>query len=282
MPELPEVEVLVRYLQQVLPGRRIRAVTVKRPKSVRPDSVAVFEQSLKGQSVVSVTRRAKYLIFELEQRSRKTQMLGHLGMTGRMYVQPKADSLPKHTAASFELDKGRFVFEDTRYFGRLSLCLESLAKLGPEPLSEAFNSADFFRGLQRSRQAIKVRLLASDLVVGVGNIYASEALFRATIDPRIPSNKLTRAQAKRLHAAIQATLQEAIALGSTLPLDWSGKEGRDQLFYFGRESGAKSNEERLLVYGRKGEPCHRCGAQIQRVVQAARSTFFCVRCQKTR
>ena len=282
MPELPEVEVLVGYLQQVLPGRKIVAVDVGRSKSVRPDSATVFAKSLKGLKFRSVGRRAKYLIFELEHRSRRIQMLGHLGMTGRMYVQAKSVPQPKHTAVSFELDKGRFVFEDTRYFGRLSCDLKSLNKLGPEPLSDGFECGGFGRGLQRSRQAIKVRLLATDLVVGVGNIYASEALFRARIDPRVASNKLTKTQVTRLHAAIRATLEEAIELGSTLPLDWAGKAGRDKLFYFGREPGVKSYEERLLVYGRDGEPCRSCGTLIQRVIQASRSTFFCVSCQKSR
>ena len=224
----------------------------------------------------------KYLLFDLEENARVQRVLGHLGMTGRMYVQKQDAVLPKHRAVSFELDRGRFVFEDTRYFGRMSLDLSSLNDLGPEPLTDAFEMKGFRLALGRSRQAIKVRLLSPDLVVGVGNIYASESLFRARILPTTPANRLTRPMSERLFHAIRDVLSEAIRLGSTLPLDWSGQAGRDGLFYFGQKAGGENYEERLRVYGREGEACDACGTPIKRIVQAARSTFYCSRCQGRR
>ena len=279
MPELPEVEVLVAYLQQALPGRKILSVDVRRPKSVRPNQPSEFVEGLLGFRFERVDRRAQFLVFHLRDKALDRYLLGHLGMTGRMYIQPKKAPLPKHAAVALELDKGRFVFEDTRYFGRMSLDLSALESLGPEPLSEAFQSASFHTHLKRSRQAIKVRLLATDLVVGVGNIYASEALHRAGIDPRTHACRLSKERARRLHAAIRDILSEAIQLGSTLPLDWAGKNTGDQLFYFGREKDSKGTEERFRVYGREGKSCMACGTPIRRVVQAARSTFFCPKCQ---
>ncbi|MCS1407988.1 MAG: Formamidopyrimidine-DNA glycosylase [Verrucomicrobia subdivision 3 bacterium] len=282
MPELPEVEVLVRHLQQVLPGRRVAKVSVIREKSVRPNKAAEFAQALLRHRFDTVQRRAKFLIFTLSAKSFELSLIGHLGMTGRIYVQKKTAPLPKHAAVVIELDRGRFVFEDTRYFGRMTLDRTCLNNLGPEPLSNEFEWKTFHRGLQHSGQAIKVRLLAQDLVVGVGNIYACEALFRAGIDPRATSSQLTREQVRHLQRCIQETMAEAIALGSTLPLDLAGTESTDGLFYFGQKRGVNTYEERLLVYGRKGEPCYRCQAKIQRIVQAARGTFFCPRCQTRR
>ena len=167
MPELPEVQVLVQALQQVLPGRIIEKVTVCRKKSVRPDSASAFAKRLEGMRFYSIQRRAKFLLFNLWDRSETLQILGHLGMTGRMYLQPKTSELPKHTALWMKLDRGNFIFEDTRYFGRMSFNLDALDRLGPEPLSNDFDLAGFRDKLKRSRQAIKVRLLATDLVVGV-------------------------------------------------------------------------------------------------------------------
>lgn len=279
MPELPEVQVLVQSLQQTLPGRTINKVTICREKSVRPDSATAFVKRLKGLQFQSVQRRAKYLLFNLCDRAESLQILGHLGMTGRMFLQSKKSQRPKHTALWMELDRGNFVFEDTRYFGRMSFNLDALDRLGPEPLSDDFELAGFREKLKRSRQAIKVRLLATDLVVGVGNIYASEALYRSRIHPQTPANQITAIQARRLHKAIRETLGEAIELGSSLALDWAGKQNRDGLFYFGGQQQS-SDEERFFVYGKEGDPCIRCGAGIRRLVQAARSTFFCPRCQK--
>jgi formamidopyrimidine-DNA glycosylase len=204
-------------------------------------------------------------------------------MTGRMYLQPVGAPLPKHAAVVLQLGTDNFVFEDTRYFGRLTLDTTSIQKLGPEPLGASFSSSQLYEALRRSRQPIKVKLLDQSLVAGVGNIYASEALFRAQISPRIAASRLSRSQVDRLWFAVREVLSQAIAGGSTVPLDFSGQAEVDRLFYFGQQpDNANSFEERLRVYDRAGQACGRCGTAIKRVVQAARSTFYCPQCQKSR
>lgn len=283
MPELPEVEVLVRHLTPVLNGERIRTVEVRRPRVIRPNTAAAFEQALVGARFTGVTRRAKYLVFTLDASGGRAPftLLGHLGMTGRMYVARRSAALPVHAAVILGLGARRFVFEDARYFGRLTLDTSALGRLGPEPLERGFTPAAFHSGLRRSSQAIKVRLLDQGLVAGVGNIYASEALFRARLSPQLAANRLNREQAVRLHRAIRRVLREAIHFGSTVPLDWEGRGDGDSLFYYGRASGATGDHyhERLAVYDRAGLPCRRCGQAIRCIVQAGRSTYYCPECQ---
>jgi formamidopyrimidine-DNA glycosylase len=178
-----------------------------------------------------------------------------------------------------DLGEESLILEDTRYFGRLTLDTSAVKRLGPEPLDDAFDKLAFGRSLKRSRQAIKVRLLDQALVAGIGNIYASEALFCARIPPRLPSRKLSRSKAARLWRAIRKVLAEAIAGGSTVPLNFGGNRS-DGLFYFGRAADTPDYyEERLRVYGRAGRRCPDCGSLIKRIRQAARSTFYCPRCQ---
>jgi formamidopyrimidine-DNA glycosylase len=202
-------------------------------------------------------------------------------MTGRIFVAEHGTALPKHTAVVFDLGSRRLVFEDTRYFGRLTLDAAVLARLGPEPLADAFTPEVFAIALGRSAQAIKIKLLDQALVAGVGNIYASEALFRARLSPRLAARRLRPEQIRRLWQTIRDVLGEAIACGSTLPLNFGSGGNRDGLFYFGRVPGAPDYyNERLLVYDRDGQPCTACGVPLRRIVQAARSTFFCPGCQR--
>jgi formamidopyrimidine-DNA glycosylase len=281
MPELPEVEVLTRYLRPVISGKRIRNVAVRRAKILKPTSVREFRKALVGAKFTGLSRRGKYLLFELRSKisGKPVALLGHLGMTGKMFVLPKKEPLPKHTAVVFDLGRENFIYEDTRYFGRMTLELSAVAKLGPEPLSDDFQPAAFARALKRSRQAIKIKLLDQSLVAGVGNIYASEALFRAHISPKRAANRLTFIQVKKLWHAIREVLTAAIAGGSTVQLNFTGGKS-DGLFYFGRAHGTPDYyEERLQVYDRAGKPCVKCGRSIKRIVQAARSTFFCPHCQ---
>lgn len=282
MPELPEVEVLVRQLDPLLRGRTVRGVFVGRAKVVQPNSAEELSARLVGVTFGPTTRRAKFLLFELRRgkRAQPFTLVGHLGMTGRMFLQPKQAPLPKHTAVSLDLGRERFVFEDTRYFGRFNLDPAALAKLGPEPLSEDFTVAAFAAALKRSSQPIKVKLLDQSLVAGIGNIYASEALFRAGISPRRAANRVRRDQVVRLRDTVREVLAEAIACGSTIPLDFAaGKGGR---FDYGAatDAGANFYDERLRVYDREGEPCVTCGTPIRQCVQAARSTYWCARCQR--
>ena len=283
MPELPEVEVLVRHLAPLLKGRTIRAVRVRRAKVLAPASHREFTHALLGARFCGLSRRGKYLLFRLRQAKQAEPRIlaGHLGMTGRMYLLPAKARLPRHAAVVLNLGRENFVFEDTRYFGRLTLDLRALAKLGPEPLGPEFRVGRFAAALGRSTQPIKVKLLDQSLLAGVGNIYASEALFRAGIAPTLPARRLRQAQVKQLWRALREVLREAIACGSTVPLNYAGQGARDGLFYFGRAPGAPDYyQERLRVYDRAGQPCPECRAVIKRRVQAARSTFYCPRCQR--
>jgi formamidopyrimidine-DNA glycosylase len=192
--------------------------------------------------------------------------LGHLGMTGRMFLQPHSLALPKHAALVLDLGKLRFVYEDTRYFGRFTLDTSAVDSLGPEPLSADFTTDGFALALKRSAQPIKVKLLDQS---------------RAKISPRRAARSLKRTEVERLHAEIRVVLQEAIDCGSTIPLDFAGEKTKDRLFYFGRAADAGDYyAERLVVYDRKGKPCPTCESPIKRIVQAARSTFYCPRCQR--
>jgi formamidopyrimidine-DNA glycosylase len=285
MPELPEVEILVRHLQGVLPGRRIRGVIVHRPRVIRPTSVSTLCRVLRDVRFVQVTRRAKYLVFELESghvgSASPLRLLGHLGMSGRMHLLSPGSPRPKHTAVEIVLDRGRFIFEDPRYFGRLTLDLRPLGVLGPEPLGSGFTLEAFQRLLGRSHQAIKVRLLNQAIAAGVGNIYASEALYRARIHPSVPTRRLGLGRLAALRRSIRAVLRQAIAWGSTVPLDWSRTASSDAVFYYGRDPTAPDHyQERLRVYDRAGEPCRHCRAPIRKMVQAGRGTYFCPVCQR--
>ncbi|HEX5219067.1 MAG TPA: bifunctional DNA-formamidopyrimidine glycosylase/DNA-(apurinic or apyrimidinic site) lyase [Verrucomicrobiae bacterium] len=280
MPELPEVEVLARHLGPLIAGKRIRKVTVRRARVLRPTTPRQLQRTLTGARFDHLIRRGKYLVFGLTSRNRKPiPLLGHLGMTGRMYLLPRNGALPKHAAVVLDLGAEQFVYEDARYFGRLTLDTSAMAPLGPEPLGNEFTIDVFADALARSPRAIKIKLLDQELVAGIGNIYASEALYLAGISPQLPANRLSPDQIKRLHRAIRKVLTHAIHFGSTIPLNHSGKNG-DGLFYFGLADDAPDfYEERLRVYDRGGQPCSRCRTPIRRIVQAARSTFFCPQCQ---
>jgi formamidopyrimidine-DNA glycosylase len=286
VPELPEVEVLVRHLNRLLPGRVIRVVRVLRPRIARPTKVEELQTALVGARFASVTRRGKFLLFHMETSRRRcgVTLLGHLGMTGRMYLLEAPRQLPKHAAIVLDLGEHKFVFEDTRYFGRFTLDCAAVEKLGVEPLGEHFTSQLLGAALQASRQPIKVKLLDQAAVCGVGNIYASEALHVARISPLTSARSLSPQQLQRLHLAIRSVLLEAVAAGSTVPLNFSGEGARDGVFYYGSTPETPASyEERLRVYDRAGAPCLRgCGASIKRIVQAGRSTYFCPRCQPRR
>jgi formamidopyrimidine-DNA glycosylase len=276
------VEVLVRHLEPLLRNKTVRAVEVQRSKVLAPTDLGEFSRELCGATFTGLSRRGKYLVFSLRPavKRRPFRMIGHLGMTGRMYLLPAKATLPKHAAVVLALGRTKFVFEDTRYFGRLTLDESALNGLGPEPFNGQFTAAAFGQGLGRSGQAIKIKLLDQSLVAGVGNIYASEALFRAGISPRIAARRLRPAQVSALWRAVRQVLTEAIESGSTVPLDYSGTGARDGLFYFGRAAGTPDYYvERLRVYDRAGQPCVQCGTAIRRLVQAARSTFYCPDCQ---
>jgi formamidopyrimidine-DNA glycosylase len=283
MPELPEVEVLVRHLAPLLKHKTIRHVEVRHPKVIRPTPLRQFIGTLVGAEFLAVSRRAKYLVFTLRPAADGPPfvMLGHLGMTGRMFLQPSEGTPPKHAAVALHLGDDMLVYEDTRYFGKLTLDGSALSRLGPEPFDVECSAGYLANALRRSTQPVKVKLLDQSLVAGVGNIYASEVLFSARISPRTPARRLTGAQIERLRRSLRTVLTEAIAWGSTVPLDWAGAGAGDGLFYYGLAEGAPDYyTERLRVYDREGRECVNCGQPIKRIIQAARSTFYCPRCQR--
>lgn len=274
MPELPEVEHVVRALRPVVVGRRILAAELKL-KRISPDvSRPAFDRQLKNLRVMSVGRRGKYILFELE--SGKL-LATHLRMTGKFIALQTDDELPPYAHVVFYLDnEKRLVFCDMRQFGRMRIVADSrrlpkeLLALAPEPLSEDFTEAYFLDTLARSRRSLKTLLLDQTRVLGLGNIYAVEALFLARIHPLKLAHTLSKPRARKLHEAIRLILQEAIDAGSTLKIDLN--DGNSS--YFG------SSERFWRVYEREGEPCVNCGTRIRRIAHGGRSTYFCPRCQR--
>ena len=291
---MPEVEILARHLRRLLRGKTIRSASVRRERATRPTRPREFEKAVAGAKFKELTRRGKYLLFQLQGRRVRAPglkkgrrefepavltLLGHLGMSGRMFVALKNEEPPKHAAVVFDLGNRNFIYEDRRYFGRMTLDLSPLTELGPE--ASDFSPDAFAAALKGSRQPIKIKLLDQSLIAGVGNIYASEALFRARVSPKLAANRLTPTQSKKLLSAICDVLNEAIKFGSTVGLKtMSGKS--DALFYFD-DGGEGYYERRLRVYDREGKPCvNKCGANIERITQGARSTYFCPHCQRRR
>jgi len=280
MPELPEVEVLLRHLAPRLVGRTIERVRVLDSRSLRQCSPASVRHALTAARFQSLRRRGKHLVCEIRKPSHDASLLIHLGMTGRLYLTGRAGSPGRHATVVLKIGREYLVFEDARRLGGLTLDRSVLDRLGPEPLTTGFTVDALSQALAGSRQPLKVRLLDQSVVAGLGNIYASEALFLARIDPRIPSCQLDKAALQRLRNAIRRVLSHAIRLGSSLPLDFNGSSSINDLFYFGHAPGLTGGHgERFRVYDREGKPCRHCKAPVKRAVQSGRSTFFCPRCQ---
>ncbi|HEX2091607.1 MAG TPA: bifunctional DNA-formamidopyrimidine glycosylase/DNA-(apurinic or apyrimidinic site) lyase [Longimicrobiaceae bacterium] len=271
MPELPEVETIVRGLDRLVPGSRIREAEVIRPDLIEGEDAASFAEGLRGARIVRVARRAKNILVHLD----SGLLVVNLGMTGRLLVRSPDDPPPTHLGVRLRLEDGRELdYHDVRRFGRLQRFtgegwLRREEALGVEPLSDDFTAEHLYDLTRRSRVAVKTWLMDQRRVVGVGNIYASEALFRAGIDPRRHASSLTRPEAARLRDTVREVLQEAIDFRGTTLLDYRDAQG---------ESGAFA--ARLQVYDRAGEPCRVCGSPVERIVQGGRSTFFCPSCQR--
>lgn len=271
MPELPEVEHVVRALSPIIVGRRILAAELKL-KRIAPDvSRPAFDRQLRNSKITAVGRRGKYILFQLESGH---VLATHLRMTGKFVSLTTDESLPPYAHVIFYLDdERRLVFCDMRQFGRMRIFRKpprELESLAPEPLSDDFTEEYFIETLSRSRRPLKQLLLDQTRVLGLGNIYAVEALFLAGVNPMKPSNKLSKPRGRKLYQAIRDVLREAIDAGSTLRIDLADGNGS----YFG------TTERFWRVYEREGEPCVRCGTKIRRVVQGGRSTYYCSRCQK--
>ena len=275
MPELPEVEHIVRALRPVITGRRIVGVDLRQRKLAPGISPGTFKRKLSGTTVGGVNRRGKFILLELDS---DQVLMVHLRMTGKFVCIGAEAQLPPYAHVIFYLDnERRLIFSDMRQFGRMKIVTASglhatreLSMLAPEPLSDQFTPEYLRATLSGSRRTLKQVLLDQTKVVGLGNIYASEALFLGRISPFASAANLSKRRTVRLHQAIRDVLQEAIQCGSTLKIDLQDGGGS----YFG------TLERFWRVYEREAEPCVNCGAHIRRVVHAGRSTYFCPRCQR--
>jgi formamidopyrimidine-DNA glycosylase len=276
VPELPEVEIAARNLRAWTSGRSVVRVEAA-PKArhvFRPSTPRAFARAVAGARFREIRRIGKQLLVFLEQGGAPLGLLAHLGMTGKWLRRPPSDPPTRFSRARFHLDDGAVLhFDDLRLFGRLRVVpgarfeeVPELAALGPDPLEVGVDRQRLAEALLRSRLAVKVRIMDQAILPGVGNIQASEALFRARVDPRRPSSALLLREVKAIAEAVVASIEESIA-----------REEGPEITYV-EEPGA---ENPFLVYGREGERCPRCRrATIARVVQAQRSTFFCPRCQR--
>jgi len=271
MPELPEVETTRRGLEPHLLGQRIDAVIV-RNRALRWPVPRNFARLATGCSVQGVGRRGKYLLIDCG----RGWIILHLGMSGSLQIVPGSTPAGKHDHVDLLLGSGSAVrLTDPRRFGAVlweradPLRHPLLARLAPEPLTAAFNAAWCHAHTRGRSAAIKNIVMDSHIVSGVGNIYASEALFRAGIHPGLPAGRLSLLRCENLVAAIQQTLQAAIAAGGSSLRDYVGAEGRPGYF-----------QQSYFVYGREGEKCRVCGGAIKSLRQGQRSTFFCSTCQR--
>src|SRR2546425_9536906 len=276
MPELPEVEHVVRALRRVIVDRTIVATEIRLAKLIAPASTSVFKRKLKNSRITGLSRRGKYILIELNS---DRVLAVHLRMTGKFLYLNAEDDVPKHSHAIFYLDnERRLVFRDQRQFGVMKLVARTrLAKtkgireLAPEPLSDDFSPSYLRDIIARSRRSLKTLLLDQTKVLGLGNIYAAEALFRARINPFKIAAQLSSPRVDRLHQAIREVLSAAITDSSTSRINLEHPNG----FSYG-----EAFERFWQVYEREGEPCFKCGARIRRITHGGRSTYWCPRCQR--
>lgn len=270
MPELPEVEATRRSLVQAITGARIEAVTLGKPLRW---PLGCAPQDLVGQLVMGLRRRGKYLLADTSQ----GVLLLHLGMSGSLRFSSALPEAGVHDHFDMLTNQGTLRLHDPRRFGAVVFVPEEqhpvaaklLGGLGMEPLSDGFSLEAFHAGLKKSQMSIKQVLLAGRLVVGVGNIYASEVLFLAGIRPTTRAARIGSARAQKLHAAIRSVLARAVEMGGTTLRDFSNADGAAGHF-----------QTEANVYGRDGAPCHVCGTVIRVLRQGQRSSYFCPACQR--
>lgn len=277
MPELPEVETIKNQLSEQLVGKEITAVQIKSNKQFHGG-----KDKIVGAKITRVWRRAKRLGLDLDN---DRILLIHLKMTGQLIFE--GDELPdKTTRIIFTFDDGsQLFFNDLRKFGWIKVLkeqeklinqgdypdLEELADLGPEPLGDNFSLDYLKKAFAKTRRAVKKVLLDQEVIAGIGNIYSSEILFQAGVDPRRPANKLSSEEIKKIYQMIPVVLQEAIAAGGTTAGDESYRQA---------DASEGNYQNKLRVYQREGQECPRCDGKIKRIKQGGRSTFFCPKCQK--
>lgn len=281
MPELPEVETVVRDLRPQLSGRRVESVQLARDplilgRLIRYPRPRQFAARLRGRTIRTVERRGKYIVMPLDDNGQRFVI--HLGMTGHLRVWEPEEDVVKHTHFRARLDSGlELRYDDPRQFGRLLLgTQEELvaarafpARLGPEPIHGDLTEAEFERLVRARRRPVKSALLDQSFLAGVGNIYADEACFRAGIRPSRWTHRLTVRERRALYSAIQEVLENSIAA-----------RGSSIINYVDAFGVRGSNQEKLLVYGRGGEPCLKCGTPLQTTRLAGRGTVYCRKCQR--
>ncbi|WP_100405080.1 DNA-formamidopyrimidine glycosylase [Bacillus solitudinis] len=274
MPELPEVETVRRTLGQLVVGKTIESIEVGWGRIIKkPDDINEFTTMLVGQTFRAIGRRGKFLIFHLDD----VVLVSHLRMEGRYGVYKKTDERSTHTHIIFEFTDGTELrYQDVRKFGTMHVFAKGteelelpLSKLGLEPFSEDFTVEQLKSGMKKTNRKIKVALLDQNTVVGLGNIYVDEALFRAGIHPERSANSLQEGEYVKLHKHIINTLQQAVDLGGSSIKSYVNGQGEMGMF-----------QQNLDVYGRKEEPCRKCGTLITKTVVGGRGTHFCLKCQK--
>jgi formamidopyrimidine-DNA glycosylase len=271
MPELPEVETTRRGLEPHVVGRRIRDVIVRNP-NLRWPVPRDLSRRLRGNKVAAIRRRGKYLLFEID----GGHLLVHLGMSGRLTMVPEELPARKHDHVDVRFEGSKALrLTDPRRFGAM-LWLGGAAErhallkdLGLEPLEAAFNGKALFERARGRKVAVKLFLMNSHVVTGVGNIYANEALFRAGVHPLRAAGKISRARWDRIADAVRATLTRAVEKGGTTLRDFASADGAPGHF-----------RPECAVYGREGKPCVKCRTPIKAIRQGQRSTFYCPRCQR--
>jgi len=269
MPELPEVETTKRGIEPWLKDQIISKIIVRQPKLRWPVSDEIH--SLEGEKVVSLSRRAKYILVE----TAKGTAIWHLGMSGSLRLVEASEDPGGHDHIDWQLSNGKVLrYHDPRRFGALLWVApgadsEHLTHLGPEPLSDAFDAAYLFQRSRGKSQAIKTFIMDGKVVVGVGNIYANESLFKAGIRPQTAAGKISKQRYERLVSEIKTVLAAAIEQGGTTLRDFVGGDGKPGYF-----------AQQLFVYGRGGQPCKFCNTTLKEIRQGQRATVYCPSCQR--
>lgn len=267
MPELPEVETIARTIRPALLGAEIRDAETLWARTVALPSPRKFREQIRGQKILGVGRRAKFLDVQLSD----YHLFVHLRMSGDLYIKEKDAAPETHDRLRLFLSSDKILtFNDTRKFGRVWLTDDPasvIGDLGPEPLSDAFTPAWLYENLRKRHRQLKPLLLDQKFLAGLGNIYTDEALHAARLHPQAASDSVGRAQAERLHDAIRATLNEGIRRNGA-SIDWVYRGGEFQNYF--------------RVYDRDGKPCPVCGTRIERLVVGQRGTHVCPKCQKMR
>lgn len=273
MPELPEVETVKRTLNTLIVGKYIDRVTVHLPRIIqRPDDIDAFAMELVGHTIQGVERRGKFLRIILD----GLVLVSHLRMEGRYGLYPEDEPLEKHTHVVFHFSDGTELrYKDVRQFGTMhlfrtgeDLTNKPLMKLGLEPLDESFTLEAFRKAIGKRSTKIKVALLNQEYVVGIGNIYVDESLYKAGIHPEQPANTLTDEQFTLLHQSIIDTLLEAVQAGGSTIKSYVNGQGEMGMF-----------QHQFKIYGRQNQPCEQCGTMIIKTVVGGRGTHTCPRCQ---